>query len=258
MEIFALKLLLVPVLIAALSIALPRFGPTVAGLLAGLPSIAGPVFAIMVFEHGTAFGVRAAASSLAGVTSTALFAICYAWTCLRLPWYGAVLSGCLGFAAATLFLNALNVTLGLACAIGLAVPLLGGFLFPRVIGHPPRTPLPRSEIVLRMIAGAAMVFVTTELGAHSGPQLAGLFLPFPIAGMILAAFSHHLHGGSAAIQFLKGMIGGMASNVAFFIVAALSLDFYGAWTSIVLSLLGAVAVQGGTYLILRRLQLDRA
>lgn len=252
--IFMLKLLLVPVLVAALSLALPRFGPTVAGLLAGLPIIGAPIFAFMLFEHGTQFGQDIAATTLVGLVPMASFLLFYSWGCLRLPWYACVPLGWLIFVAVSLYLNTLVVPLAIAAVIGLTVPPLLGTLMPRVAVAPPRTPLPRAEIALRMVAAGFMVFVITELGERTGPRLAGLFLPFPIAATVLAAFSHRLHGGAATVPIVRGIISGVFGYAAFFIVAALALPLHGPWTTIGLSLLGALTVQGLAFQFVRNMQ----
>jgi hypothetical protein len=255
--IFVLKLFLVPVFVAALSLALPRFGPTVAGLLAGLPIIGGPIFAFMLFEHGQAFGLQAAASTLVGLVPMSAFLVCYAWTCRRLPWHACVPIGWTVFVSVSLALNTLTLSLAQSIAIGLIVPPLVGLLIPRVSVSPPRTPLPRAEIALRMVAAGIMVFAITEIGERSGPQLAGLFMPFPVAASVLAAFSHRLHGGEATVPMLKGIIGGVFGFASFFIVAALTLAHYGAWASLTLSLLGSLAVQGLVFQFVRYMQRRR-
>ena len=48
----ALKLLLVPALLAAISMAGKRWGPGVAGWLAGFPSLTGPILFFLAIERG--------------------------------------------------------------------------------------------------------------------------------------------------------------------------------------------------------------
>ena len=50
-----LKLLLVPGLVAAVTLAVRRWGPAVGGWLAGLPVVAGPVLVFYAIEQGDAF-----------------------------------------------------------------------------------------------------------------------------------------------------------------------------------------------------------
>ncbi|MGF6700501.1 hypothetical protein OKW38_005113 [Paraburkholderia sp. MM5496-R1] len=51
----ALKLVLVPAFLAALTAAARVWGPSVAGWLAGLPVVAGPIMLLLAVERGPAF-----------------------------------------------------------------------------------------------------------------------------------------------------------------------------------------------------------
>ena len=57
----ALKLLLVPALLALVTLAGRRWGQRVAGWLGSFPIVAGPILLILTLENGVAFGVAAAA-----------------------------------------------------------------------------------------------------------------------------------------------------------------------------------------------------
>ena len=60
----ALKLFLVPACLALLSLAARAWGPRIAGWLAGLPIVAGPILFFLALERGTAFGAQAAGAAL--------------------------------------------------------------------------------------------------------------------------------------------------------------------------------------------------
>ena len=55
-----LKLTIVPLFIALVTLAGKRWGTRLAGILGGLPVIAGPIVVILALEQGQAFGVQAA------------------------------------------------------------------------------------------------------------------------------------------------------------------------------------------------------
>jgi len=63
---FVIKLVLVPLLIAAITAAGERLGPRIAGALTGLPVVAGPIALFIALEQGPAFAARAAVATLAG------------------------------------------------------------------------------------------------------------------------------------------------------------------------------------------------
>ena len=61
---FALKLTLVPLLIAAVTLATRRWGPRVGGFLTALPVVTGPTLCFYAIEQGQAFGAHAATGTL--------------------------------------------------------------------------------------------------------------------------------------------------------------------------------------------------
>jgi len=61
--VLALKLLLVPSFLILITLASKRWGPGVAGWLAGLPVSAGPILFIVALEQGHVFAASAAAAS---------------------------------------------------------------------------------------------------------------------------------------------------------------------------------------------------
>ena len=85
MILLATKLVLVPLLIAAITVAGQRLGPRIAGALTGLPVVAGPVAFFFAIEQGTAFGAHAAVATLGGLLSLAVFCVVYAAAAQRAP-----------------------------------------------------------------------------------------------------------------------------------------------------------------------------
>ena len=108
------KLILVPILIGALSLAGRRWGPAVGGWLAGLPWTSGPVALFLALEQGTAFASTAAQGTLMGLVSVAAFCLAYSLTARRRGWTASMLAGWAAFLVATAALNGLTVPLGVA------------------------------------------------------------------------------------------------------------------------------------------------
>ncbi|PTT92301.1 hypothetical protein DBR42_02255, partial [Pelomonas sp. HMWF004] len=73
-----LKLLLVPTFLLFLSLAGRHFGPSIAGWLAGLPVVAGPILFVLAVENGSAFAISAATASTAAVFASVSFSLAYA------------------------------------------------------------------------------------------------------------------------------------------------------------------------------------
>ncbi|MEW5865130.1 MAG: hypothetical protein AB1773_16295, partial [Pseudomonadota bacterium] len=86
----ALKLLLVPSLLAAVTLASRRWGPRAGGWLAGLPLVTGPILFILALEHGADFAARAAVASLSAVAAAVAFGAAYSHACLRFGWAPAL------------------------------------------------------------------------------------------------------------------------------------------------------------------------
>jgi len=217
----------VPVLIALISLAAQRLGPAIAGLLAGLPVVAGPIFLFMTMEQGEAFGVRVAINTLVGLLPYTAFTVSYAWLCVRWKWPVCLSLSWLAYLVVALILSPFEFPLAAACILGTLLPLAAPYLFPVIVSHDARRGLPRSEIPLRMLAGGLLVVAITEAARYLGPQLAGLLTPFPILSSVLTAFSHRLHGPAATVAVLRGLMLGLFGFVAFFGLEALLLVHWG-------------------------------
>jgi len=213
----ALKLLLVPALLAVISMAGKRWGPGVAGWLAGFPSLTGPILFFLAIERGAEFTTQAAILSLSCVFSAIAFGITYAWASRRFGWFGSLACG-------TLF--------------------IARRAYPRPQGTWDSRPLPASELLARMGAGAAMVLGVTAAAEALGSVWTGLFAAFPVMSTVLAAFSHRANGPGYVVSMLRAMIGGFYAYIAFCLSVALLLDSQGITFTFIVAVAAAVTVQG--------------
>lgn len=240
----ALKLLLVPAFLLLVSLAGRRFGPAMAGWLAGLPVVAGPILYFIAVERGAAFASTAAALSLSAVLASVSFSVAYAHTAQRLPWPLALPGALAAWAVAAVVLSWLPVSAWLALAVALATLAVAPRAFPPVqVVASPRT-VTRIELALRMAAGAALTVGVTVAAGLLGAAWSGLLAVFPILGIVLAVFSHRSQGPADAAALLRAMATGLYSFVAFCFVLALSLSGFGVAPSFALATLAALAVQG--------------
>jgi len=212
----ALKLLLVPALLAAISMAGKRWGPGVAGWLAGFPSLTGPILLFLALERGPEFTTQAAV----------LLA--------RLP---------------------------LSTAVSLALSLLTLFaaprLFPRAQAKWGSRPLPASELLLRMAAGAAMVLGVTAAAEALGSVWTGLLAAFPVMSTVLAVFSHRANGPGFVVALLRSMIGGFYAYIAYCLAVAALLETWGVAATFTAAVAAAVIVQGAARAVVMRLASER-
>ena len=248
MTLAVLKLVLVPSLVAIVTLGVRRWGPAVGGWLSALPVVAGPVLMFYGIEQGAAFTAEAAHATLAGLIATTAFGVAYARTSIRQEWYVCVLVGWTTFAAAVWILFASKPSLMLSLVGLLAATAAGRWALPPVRSSPGTTPAPRADLLLRMLAAAALVLVLTGLAHRLGPRLSGLLNAFPILTTIVVAFTHAQRGWEAGVAFVNGYLRAIPGFGVFCVVMAVAIQPLG----LTLALVCALAAQlAATALILR-------
>ena len=252
MTIFALKLVLTPLLIALVSLAGRRWGPAVSGLIVGLPLTSGPVSLFFALEQGTAFASEAAIGTLVGIAAFAPFCIAYTLVARRFSWLASALAALASFVLAIAVLGALDFAL--VQAFALAITFLGAtFLLSSDPGGAPlNAKPPRWDIPLRMVVATSFVVILTGAAAVLGPQLSGLLSPIPVFSTTLAAFTHKTEGPGAATRQLKGTLLGLFSfAIYFFIVGGLLPQLGIAWTYTI-AVAAALLTNAAAYWLMRR------
>jgi hypothetical protein len=236
------KLALMPLLIAGVSLASQRFGPVIGGMLSGFPIVAGPIFVFVTLERGVEFGRGVAVATLAAMLSFGLAILTFAWAARRWPPYLVLPAGWAAFAAGTALLAWWRPSPAVAIAIAFTVPLVLPRLLPSPVAVALRQPLPRSELVARMVAATLMVLALTEIAGYLGPKLSGLLTPFPTVASVLGAFTWRLAGPEAMLQLLRGIVLGTIGLAAFFAVALALLEPLGLLAATLLAVLvGGIA-----------------
>jgi hypothetical protein len=250
MQNLAVKLVVTPLLIGGASLAGRRWGDQLGGWLVALPLTSGPVAFFLATDHGVDFAATAAVGMLAGTISQVAFALAYRGLARRgrLP---ALAGGLLGFAVSTVALSSLQwpvlATFGLVLAAVASAYLLIRRTTPRhpgSSGTPPRWDLPA-----RMLVATGVVFAIAAAAPAIGPQLAGLLSPLPVFGIVLAVFSHHAHGPTAAVGVLDGLVIGLLAPAVFFLAVAVGLPALGL-VAFAVATVAALIAQAGTMLAL--------
>jgi hypothetical protein len=217
----ALKLTLVPAFLLVVSMSGKWWGPSVAGWLAGLPVVAGPILYLLVLAHGPVFGARAATLSLSAILASEAFNFAYAWTCRFRAWPVALAAGFALWVAAASALSKLPGSL----AVALAAVLFGQSFLPRSAAVAAGAPLTRSDLAGRIVAGAMLTVVVTSLSGRLGATWSGLLAVFPLLGIVLSVSSHRAHGPDFVVALLRGMVLGRFSFAAFCLFLALVLPY---------------------------------
>lgn len=238
--ILALKLLLTPFFIAAVSLAGRKWGPTVSGLLMGLPLTSGPVSLILALQQGPAFAMKAGVGSILGQASVCFFCLAYALLSRRLKWLPTTLISIAAFLAFTELWNLLSLSL-LPAFFAIILILLAIL---QIIPDPPG-PLPAIkpaawDLPARMVLAAAFVVAITSLADALGPQLSGLLSPFPIFGMVIAAFTHAQQGPDAVAKLERGVVLGSWSFALFFLAVSGLIPSLGIGWTYLIAAFGAV------------------
>ena len=252
----ALKLLLVPAFLLLVSLAGKRFGPAVAGWLAGLPVVTGPILFFLAMERGTAFAAGAATLSLSAVLASISFSLVYAHAGQRVAWPLALVAGLAGWGLAAFVLAQLPLSVaplsvaplsvGIALAVSLLTLRVAPRLFPTVHMQPSGRTVTPVELAWRMLAGACLTLAVTVAAGRLGPGWSGLLAVFPILGIVLAVFSHRSQGPAFAAALLRAMATGLYSFVAFCCVLALALPPLGVAAAFGVATVASLAVQAAT------------
>lgn len=244
-----LRITLVPIFIAIISLIGRRWGPRAAAFVTALPAVVGPTFAFYAVQQGHAFAAHAAAGSLFGLVGVAAFCAAYGFGATRFGWPVCLLIGWIAFGLSTMLLLRVgaNATAGLVTSI--AALLLVRRVLPRPGAAQPLRRPPAWDLPVRMLSAGTLVFVLTSAAARLGPALSGLLTPFPVATAILAGFTHAQQGRSAVARFLRGYMLGLCSFAIFCFVLALTLPTRG----LAISLAAALAAQLAAQLMLLRI-----
>lgn len=247
-----LKLTLVPALIAVVTLAGRRWGPSVAGWLSAFPVVSAPILLFIAIEQGDAFAAKAAAGTLSAVLAILVFAIGYAWTAARYGWGPSLLLGLAAYAGAVVGLHLWAPVLFVAAPAVLAALLLAPRLFPAAGVQTGAIAATSNDIPWRMAAGAALVCLVTHFSSQLGPQLSGVLAMFPVMSSVLAVFSHRHSGAPFAIQLLRGSVLGYYAFAAFCLVLSLALPAVGRGAAFFMALVCAVLIQVGSRVYLKR------
>jgi hypothetical protein len=239
--------------VVAVSLAGRRWGIAVAGILGGLPVVAGPILLVLTLVHGRQFGAEAAAGTLLGLAALTLFVVAYGRASERAGPLRSVLAGWAAFLLGVAFLQLLDLPLGASLilvgagfAAGLAL-LPAPAAAPVVVAAPPWWDLPA-----RALAALALVVALTAASGALGPSLSGLLAPFPIITSVLAVFTH-IHGGPTQVRvLLRNFLVGFYGFATFCFVLAAGLDSLGGAAAFSLALVAALAVQATIFAVRSR------
>lgn len=227
-----LKLVVVPFCLLLVTLAGRFWGPARAGWLAALPLVTGPILLFLAIDRGAVFAQGAAVAALLAVVASAAFLVVYARAARYFAWPVSLLLALAAWFGVILPLSFLNAAPWQALMVALSAILLTRYpanLFPN-------TPvLPTSgagkgcmrELFYRMVCGALLVLLVTDLAGRVGEVWSGLLAVFPVLGSVLAVFTHRDQGPQDVAVTLQAMARGLWSFAAFCFVFAEALTVAG-------------------------------
>ena len=241
-----LKLFLVPAFLLLVSLAGKRWGPSVAGWLAGLPVVAGPILFFLAVERGDAFASNAAASALSAVVASVAFSVTYSHAAQRVSWAPSLLLALPAWGATAFVLSLLPSNASLSLLVALITLMAAPRLFPAAHALPTTHAVSTTELCWRMLAGAVLTVVVTVAAERLGSNWSGLLAVFPVLGIVLAVFSHRTQGSVFVAALLRAMATGLYSFASFCFALSLALTYIGVPAAFAIAVALAVAVQVAT------------
>jgi hypothetical protein len=250
----AVKILLSPLCVVAVSLAGRRWGMAVAGVLGGLPVVAGPILLVETLLHGQDFGADAAAGTLLGLAALTAFVVVYGRVAATAGPIPSVLCGWTTFLLCVAGLNLIQPPPAASLILVGACFAFGLRLLPSAPSPPdaPVTP-PWWDLPARALAALGLVLALTAASGALGPHLSGLLAPFPIITSVLAVFTQ-AHGGFAqVIVLLRNFLLGFYGFAVFCFVLAIALPALTIGTSFAVATTAALATQATIFLLRSRL-----
>ncbi|HEX7301781.1 hypothetical protein [Lentzea sp.] len=220
MDVLLLKLFLAPALVVVSSVAGRRWGPAVAGVLVGLPIVAGPILFITYRQHGAEFAARAASSSLLALVSLAVFAVVFAHVGSQAGWVVTVATTWITVLGADFALSFVRVPVLVSFACSLVATALAMLCMPKPEPVDALKKAPTWDLPARAVATGVLVLVITTASAALGPGWTGLLAPFPVASTVLAGFIHAQQGSAMATRAMVGVLTGLFAFASFCFVLA--------------------------------------
>jgi uncharacterized membrane protein (GlpM family) len=237
-----LKLAVVPIFIAAVTLAGRRWGSGVAGLLGGLPIVAGPIVVFIALENGAEFGALAASAAISAIAGLLVFGVAYCWASIRWQWPVALACGTFAWIITASCLALLPSSPELALIIAVSSLVITPFALPPS-GPSVNAVNSLTDLPYRMFTGAILTVAVTGGAAALGEVWSGLLAVFPIIGLVLAVFTHKTLGAPQVAHMYRGMVKGLYSFAAFFLVLTVLWPRIDFWSTCAIAVASGIAVQ---------------
>ena len=237
----ALRVAVIALVVIGSTQAIRWFGPTIGGLIVGMPVVAGPAYFILLLHSPADFVARSAGHSLLFLSAAHAFLVIFMHSVKRLPAWTAFGCAGAGWLAYALVLAQLppNPWLGLpifmvsaAIARALARPVIvAGVAVDRADGI--------WTAALKGVASGLLVTVATLVAVTLGPAWSGVLLIFPVGYLAICAAALGVYDADVLNAMLYASILGALSIACFCFVLALALPLMPPMSAFWTAILGA-------------------
>lgn len=249
--VFLIKLTLMPLLIAGVTLSVRRWGAGLGGWIGGFPWVAGPISFFMAWEQGSTFAANTIPSALMGAIGTFFFAYFYASLSRRWSWLPTLLAsyGAFFVVAIIAFYFTPPLLWGIVISLSVLSTVLYFFPKPSQADVPPRQP--RFDIPLRMLVATLFVLILTQAAERLGPEWSGILTPFPIMTSTLAVFTHAQQGSTATIRIMYGLLLTGYGFLTFLVGVHWLVPLLPIGWAYLILLVGTLALNGATIRLIR-------
>lgn len=237
-----LKLTIVPLFVALVTLAGKKWGTQLAGLLGGLPVVAGPIVVFLALEQGQTFGVVASTSAIASVVALLSFGLAYSWLSLSNTWPVAYALSLVVWTLTAFLLAQLTLTPFFAIGLAFIAIVVTPLLLPKLVFES-QGASSLNDLPLRLVAGALLTLAVTQSAQLLGGNWSGILAVFPVIGSVLAIFTHRSQGAAGVIQLYRGMVKGLCSLSVFFLILGFAWQGQGFWWPIIMAVIAALGIQ---------------
>ena len=247
-----LKISVPPVLVAVMSLAARRWGPTFGGLIMGLPWMTGPVLFFLGLDKGPDFLAVAARGVELAVWGMGAFVLGYGFASRFASWPLSLATAIAGYAVTGLVTQQLDVPLWLAIAGAVATLFCTSWLLPRPSTQVAPGRMPSWDIPARMVATFVLVSGIMISADRLGPQRSGIIASYPVILTVIGSFTHHMAGRDAILRVLRGITLSLLAFVGFFAVVGFGAPVLGIGPAYGLAAVVALSISGGLIVWSRR------
>ncbi len=258
MNTFLIKLILMPLIIAGVTLVSKKWGNSIGGILASLPWVAGPIIMFIAFEQGIDFAANSISGSMVGIMGWFAFCVVYILIGQKYNAFLSVLGGYLVYLLVGTILNPYinNLSVYQWFILSLLVLSIGLRYFPTVksgIKHSGKKL--RFEIPLRMLVITLFVILLTFFAEKMGPNWSGILTPFPIMTAVLGVFTHYTQGIYQVRTIFMGLFTGLFGFTLFLFLQAILMPKFGVFVSFSIGVLLDILITLATKAILSRLRI---